>query len=265
MATAQPSSIYIIKAGSTISDLAGTQGDFEDWIRAGLLAGLSEPQDTPSILVVDPRGEGHAQGALPDLSHCAGIVVSGSHAMVTDAAPWMLGLESWLHDACMSGVPVLGICFGHQLLAHALGGKVGPHPGGLELGTVPVSIKADVSDDPVWQQMPASFDANAVHYQTVLELPEGAIAIAGNVHEPHHAFRWRSSAWGVQFHPEFSVQAMQAYADHVLAARTDEGRNRLAPGEILCRDTPAAACILANFARHAQILNRLPDALGRAA
>ena len=265
MTIAQPSSIYIIKAGSTISDLVGTHGDFEDWIRAGLLAGLSEPQDTPSILVVDPRGEGHAQGTLPDLSHCAGIVVSGSHAMVTDAEPWMLGLEGWLHDACMSGVPVLGICFGHQLLAHALGGRVGPHPGGLELGTVPVSIEADVSDDPVWQQMPGRFDAHAVHYQTVLELPEGAIALAGNAHEPHHAFRWHSSVWGVQFHPEFSIQAMQAYVDHVLAAKPHEGQDSPVSREILCRDTPAAAGILASFARHAQALNCLPDNLGRAA
>jgi len=264
VSTAKPSFICIIKAGSTVGDIASMQGDFEDWIRDGLLPGLSEAEGRPSIQVIDVNN-GHTPGALPDIAGCAGIVISGSHAMVTDAEPWMVELEGWLRDACLSGVPVLGICFGHQLLAHALGGQVGPHPGGLELGTVPVSIKADVSGDPLWQEMPGSFDANVVHYQTVLRLPAQAIALAGNSHEPHHAFRWRSSVWGVQFHPEFSVHAMQACVDHVLEGGARRGQGIPDIHSIQCRETTAAAGILANFARHVQALACLPDAWGRAA
>lgn len=159
-------------------------------------------------------------------------------------------------------MPVLGICFGHQMVAHALGGQVGQHPDGLELGTVPVAVKADVSDDPLWQDMPVEFDANVVHYQTVLSLPAGAIALAGNSHEPHHAFRWRSSVWGVQFHPEFNVQAMQAYVNHV---RATGGLDNLEGRDISCRETPAAACLLAKFARHVQAMSSLSTTWGQAA
>lgn len=264
MSTAKPNFIYIIKAGSTSSDIASQHGDFEDWIRAGLLAGLSDAEAEPAIRVIDVQNS-PTPVVLPGIASCAGVVISGSHAMVTDAEPWMTELADWLRDACISGVPVLGICFGHQLVAHALGGQVGPHPKGLELGTVPVAIKADVSGDPLWQDMPAEFHANVVHYQTVLGLPANAIALAGNRHEPHHAFRWRSHVWGVQFHPEFSCQAMQAYADHILAGKADSERGSSGPQEVCCLDTPAAARILANFARHVQDLASLPDAWGRAA
>lgn len=112
MSTAKPSFICIIKAGSTVGDIASMQGDFEDWIRDGLLPGLSEAEGRPSIQVIDVHN-GDTPGALPDIAGCAGVVISGSHAMVADAEPWM-----------------------------------------VELGTVPVSIKADVSDDPLWQEMP---------------------------------------------------------------------------------------------------------------
>lgn len=208
MLSARPSFICIIKTGSALPEIAGTQGDFEDWIHAGLLVGLPETEGALSIEVLDARSDDQTLVALPPVSQCAGIVVTGSHAMVTDAAPWMVALESWLRDASLGGVPVLGICFGHQMVAHALGGLVGPHLDGLELGSVRVAVRVDVSGDPLWQDMPAEFDANAVHYQTVIRLPADAVALAANLHEPHRAFRWRSNVWGVQFHLEFNRQVM---------------------------------------------------------
>lgn len=113
--------------------------------------------------------------------------------------------------------------------------------------------------------MPAEFDANAVHYQTVIRLPADAVALAANLHEPHRAFRWRSNVWGVQFHLEFNRQVMQTYVDHVLA---NPARNEQEPPDaqaIRCLETSAAARILANFARHVQSLACLPDAWGQAA
>ena len=70
------------------------------------------------------------------------MVISGSHAMLTDEAPWMRRLMRWLEDALgqAEAPPMLGICFGHQLLARTLGGEVDDHPLGMEVGTVALRL-----------------------------------------------------------------------------------------------------------------------------
>lgn len=238
--------LYIVKTGSTFPAIAQQHGDFEDWIAQGMLPKDLLAAEHPAVQVIDAVA--HKNGALtyPSLQMCAGVVVSGSHAMVTDHAPWMQGLAAWLYSVCTAGIPVLGICFGHQLLTNILGGQVGAHPAGLEMGTVPVAIQTDVSQDPVWKDMPACFDAHVVHYQSVCHLPKGASVLAGNSHDPHQAFRWQHNVWGVQFHPEFSEAAMQGYINHVMhdLGPCDQAALRCAP-------TPEAAQLLSQFTRHA--------------
>lgn len=131
-------------------------------------------------------------------------------------------------------------------------GQVSMHPAGLELGTVPISIQANVSQDPLWQDMPQCFEAHVVHYQSVRRLPPGACVLAGNSHEPHQAFRWRNNVWGVQFHPEFSQEAMQRYIDHVVQDLAKHGASSLPPRQLHCSATPDAAQLLYQFMRHAQ-------------
>ena len=244
--------LYIVKTGSTFPAIAQQQGDFEDWIGAGLAPEHVLTAERPPMAVLNATTTIASGAVLPNPQACLGVVISGSHAMVTDDAPWMAALQTWLHQICMAGVPVLGICFGHQLLAQTLGGHVAPHPAGLELGTVPISIQADVSQDPLWQYMPSCFDAQVVHYQSVRRLPAGACALAGNSHEPHQAFRWRDNVWGVQFHPEFSPQAMQGYIDHIAHDLHVHGVATHALRQTRCLPTPDAARLLYQFSLHAQ-------------
>lgn len=243
--------LYIVKTGSTLPSIARQHGDFEQWIQAGLAPPHLLAADRLPMTVLDAVQPSDGALAYPEPGACAGVVISGSHAMVTDDAPWMQQLQQWLYQVCMAGVPVLGICFGHQLLAHTLGGQVGVHPAGLELGTVPVSIQADVTHDPLWKDMPACFDAQVVHYQTVRRLPPGACVLAGNSHEPHQAFRWRHHVWGVQFHPEFSSAAMQAYIAHIVQDLERHGACALPQLLQRCAPTPQAAQLLVQFMRHA--------------
>ena len=72
--------------------------------------------------------------------------------------------------------------------------------------------------------------------------------LAGNAHEPHHAYRIGERAWGVQFHPEFSADAMRCYIDTLAPSLSDAGRDvqALRTG---VRDTPDAAALLGRFAR----------------
>ena len=223
-----PKPLVIFKVGSTHPEIAAELGDFEHWIASGL------PANAPPVKVVDPR----AGDALPSPSEVAGVIVTGSHSMVTDREPWSEQVAGWLRDAVTVEVPVLGICYGHQLLAHALGGDVHFHPGGIELGTVPIELTTEAADDPLFTGLPRRFPAQAAHRQSVRRLPPTATRLAGNGFEPHHAYRVGRNAWGVQFHPEFSAAATAAY---VRASALD------APAPVA--DTPEAATVLARFAR----------------
>ncbi|WP_238482477.1 glutamine amidotransferase [Noviherbaspirillum aridicola] len=219
--------IVVFKIGDTFDRLAARIGDFEDWIVAGL-----GPHPLP-VRICDPR----AGDGLPPPHEVAAAVVSGSHAMVTDRAAWSEALAEWLRAAVAARIPVLGICYGHQLLAHALGGEVGYHPGGIEIGTVSVTRTPQSDADALFARLPARFAAQAAHSQSVRRLPPGAVLLAGNDFEPHHAFRVGDCAWGVQFHPEFSPEATAAYIAHF-------GRE----GDASALPSDEAATVLASFA-----------------
>ncbi len=190
MPTALP--ILILKTGSTHAPIRERLGDFEDWIAAGLRAGGAD------VVVHDATA-----GDAPPPAHgaVAGVVITGSHAMVSEREPWSEALVPWLQAAVQAQTPVLGICYGHQLLAHALGGEVDHHPEGVEIGTVTVELQGAAASEPLLGDLPETFPAQAVHWQSVRRLPPGALLLAGSAHEAHHAFRVGERAWGVQFHP----------------------------------------------------------------
>ena len=192
--------VVILKTGSTYPGLKEQFGDFEEWF----VRGLSPRFDITVLNTV--------AGELPgDPTDWDGVVVTGSPAMVSDREPWSEDAAEWLARVVDKAVPLLGVCYGHQLLAHALGGEVGYHPGGRESGTHRVELLNSAADDPLFRGMPDSFNAQLTHKQTVLRLPQGAILLGRNEFEPHQAFRVGKCAWGVQFHPEFSDAIMRAY------------------------------------------------------
>jgi len=228
--------LCIIKAGSTFSSTLERLGDFEEWIINALGA-------IPlSVEVIDAR-EG---GALPSPDACGGVIVTGSHAMVTDNLAWSLGMESWIPLLVEAAVPFLGICYGHQLLGRAMGGEVGYHPLGREIGTVAIMLAAEAVHDPLFNALPDRFAAHATHAQSVLTLPPGAVTLASSLHDPVHAFRVGSAAWGVQFHPEYSAAVMQAYISAQGESLRQSGRS---VGNLLkdAVDTPHARKVLTNF------------------
>ncbi|MDO6441018.1 glutamine amidotransferase [Marinobacter sp. 2_MG-2023] len=192
--------VVILKTGSTYPAIKDQFGDFDEWFVRGLSPGLD-------ITVLNTDA-----GELPgDPADWDGIVVTGSPAMVSDREPWSEKAAEWLAQAVDKAVPLLGVCYGHQLLAHALGGEVGYHPDGRESGTHSVALLESAQDDPLFRGMPGSFDAQLTHKQSVLRLPKDAILLGRNEFEPHQAFRVGKFAWGVQFHPEFSAAIMKAY------------------------------------------------------
>jgi GMP synthase (glutamine-hydrolysing) len=246
-----PRPLALVKLGETFDDLRAERGDFEHWMAAGV-------GDTRlPILVIDPR----RGDALPAPERIAGAIVSGSHAMVSHRADWSEATGAWLAQLVAHGTPVLGICFGHQLLAQALGGEAGDHPGGMEIGTVAVQLTAQASADALMQGLPARFDAHVVHSQSALRLPEGAVRLAGNDFEPTQAFRVGQNAWGVQFHPEFDTGIMRRYVDRL----AEPLRRKGADPEVLRAAVVAtedAARLLERFARIAEAHDAARTAAG---
>ena len=228
--------LYIIKIGTTFPVTRAKFGDFDQWT-ANALGSIDI-----GIGVVDAE---HG-AALPDLDACAGVAITGSHAMVTDNAPWSVDLEKWIVSLLNAQIPVFGICYGHQLLARAAGGQVDFHPRGKEIGTVAVNLLPECADDPLFQALPDAFLAHVTHSQSVLNLPEQAIRLAANAYEPNHAFRLGKCAWGVQFHPEYHADIMRSYIEE----QTHELRSAgLDVQQLLdtVSETPVAAEILKRF------------------
>jgi len=147
---------------------------------------------------------------LPAAHTVAGAIITGSWNMVTDREDWSELTAAWVREAFAHDVPLLGICYGHQLMAHALGGVVDYHPKGRELGCYGVRTLADLADDPLLHDLPDAFDALLSHEQSVITAPEGARVLACSTHDPHQILRYSPHALSVQFHPEFSPALMQA-------------------------------------------------------
>ena len=230
--------IVIIKTGGKIPTLADVEGDYEDWI-AGGLGEIAYP-----ITVVDVEGG----QALPLISEVAAIVITGSASMVTEHTGWMEKSASWIRQAVAQSVPLLGICFGHQLLAYALGGDVGYNPRGLEVGTATIRLTAEARQDPLFNTMPGEFFAQVSHRQSVLCLPTGARLLASSEMDPHQAFSYGASAWGVQFHPEFDACIIRRFIEYYqqrLLEAGDSAQRLLAE----VSESPHSASLLRRFAR----------------
>lgn len=193
----------ILKMGSTFKELEDNYGGFADWVIRFMGAFRKQ------VKIIDvQKGE-----ALPDPSGFEGIIITGAHEMITDNHDWSEKAALWVKDAVGKEVPLLGICYGHQMLAYALGGRVDNHPFGAEIGTVEIELTDAGRKDILFKQMPRKFLGHATHTQSVLKLPEGAAVLAKNGYEPIHAFRYGKCAWGVQFHPEFDSFVMEEYAE----------------------------------------------------
>ena len=190
----------ILETGKPIPSLR-RHGSFGHWIRVA--AGLHGRQ-VRQVWVAD--GE-----PLPDAADYAGVLVTGSGAMVTERADWSERCADWLRGAAEAGRPLFGICYGHQLIAHALGGTVDYNPRGREMGTVPVQLREPAAADPLFAGLPAQIDAQTTHLQTVLAPPPKAQVLAHSERDDCQAFRWGEAVWGVQFHPEFSTGVMRGY------------------------------------------------------
>jgi GMP synthase (glutamine-hydrolysing) len=145
-----------------------------------------------------------------DTGRYAGVVVFGGAMHVEHAPelPWLQEEIGWIADHVAGGGALLGICLGSQLLAHAMGGRVGPHPEGMtQIGYFPVHATpagAGLFPDP-------PLEVYHWHEQG-FELPAGAELLATGADFPNQAFR-SGRCYGLQFHPEVTPRILRRWLD----------------------------------------------------
>jgi len=148
----------------------------------------------------------------PGPEACDAWVCPGSRHSVYDGHGWIAGLGAFVRDVAAAGVPFAGICFGHQVLAQALGGQVAKAAVGWGVGTRRISV----DEVEPWMVPPA--DALALHFMhqdQVVAVPPGGVVLGHADHCPVALLRVGPSMVGVQAHPEFPA----AYVDALLADR----------------------------------------------
>ena len=184
--------IGILQAGHVPDAMLARHGDYPE-LYARLLAGNGF--GFAAFPVVD--------GKFPNSVHdCDGWLITGSRHGAYDRLDWIPRLEDFIRQAYGAGVPLVGICFGHQIMAQALGGKVEKYKGGWGLG----KTRYQSADG-------APFELHALHQDQVTQRPPEAELIASAPACENAAFAYRGNAISYQGHPEFGPEFMRDIID----------------------------------------------------
>jgi GMP synthase (glutamine-hydrolysing) len=235
--------ILLYKTGETDPKLVPHIGDYEAWFGR--------------VFGGDATLEVHRAFDKPHhtLGGYDGMVITGSPRSLVEGEvePWMDDAAAFVRAADDAGVPVLGVCFGHQLVGYAYGGRVRKNPNGWEVGTVGVELTDEGARDPLFAGLQRTIYVNQSHRDEVGTLGPDTRLLAGGAHTPHQAIAVGTHVRGVQFHPEMNAPVIQRIIAHRRPILTADA-TRLCRANYcvdtlisLATDTPDAERVLVNF------------------
>lgn len=182
--------IGILVCGHAIDEVKETHGDYGDWFQT-LLAGRGFDFDVYDVVDMEFPA---------DLHDADGWLLTGSRHGAYEDHGFIPPLEDFVRKTHAAALPMAGICFGHQLIAQALGGKVEKYSGGWAVGRQEYEFEGH-----------GEVALNAWHQDQVTKLPEGARVIAGNDFCKYAGLVYGDLIYTVQPHPEFSNPVMAEY------------------------------------------------------
>jgi GMP synthase (glutamine-hydrolysing) len=175
-------------------EFLGISGDYEE-----MFGRLFEDYEDVELVVYDA-----IEGEMPESPRdCDAWLTTGSRYSVNDDLPWIRELEEFVRRVADSGVPFVGICFGHQLIARALGGTVVKSDRGWGVGVKEVQLV----DSAIEGSTVALLNS---HQDQVERLPEGATVLGWNEHCPVSVMGVGPSVLGIQGHPEMEPALVEA-------------------------------------------------------
>ncbi len=199
--------IGILQTGLAPEALAPAMGDYPDMF-ARLLEGHGFTFRTYKVV----------EGEFPaSVTECEGWLITGSRHGVYEDHPWIPPLEQFIRDSFAAHVPMVGICFGHQIIAQAMGGKVERYAGGWAVGATDYDFGGE------------KMTLNAWHRDQVTKTPANAKVIATNDFCTNAALLYDDKALTVQAHPEFRPE----FVDGLMKTR---GKG-LVPDEVMAEAT----------------------------
>jgi GMP synthase-like glutamine amidotransferase len=208
--------IGILETGRPPEQLIGEFGDYVDMF-SGMLAGAG--------VKAQVRAYDIQAGGLPAApEENDAYLITGSSAGVYDPLPWIEPLKAFL-VASKGRAKLVGVCFGHQIMAEAFGGRVIKSPKGWGLGLQSYGVDRREA----WMDAAATIAVPASHQDQVVELPPNARVIASSDFTPFAALAWTDQpAISIQPHPEFDPAYASALIERRLETVLDEAQGRAA-------------------------------------